>query len=48
VAQTLVALGVDLSGITTLSTLQSGIAHALRHTVARDRRVEPVRESSVR
>ncbi|WP_437964634.1 PAS domain-containing protein [Sorangium sp. So ce260] len=31
VAQTLVTLGVDLSGITTLSTLQSGIAHALRH-----------------
>ncbi|WP_129348567.1 PAS domain-containing protein [Sorangium cellulosum] len=31
VAQTLVVLGVDLSGITTLGTLQSGIAHALRH-----------------
>ncbi|WP_437605791.1 PAS domain-containing protein [Sorangium sp. So ce834] len=31
VAQTLVTLGVDLSGITTLSTLQSGIANALRH-----------------
>ncbi|CAN99080.1 anti-anti sigma factor protein [Sorangium cellulosum So ce56] len=30
VAQTLVNLGVDLSGITTLGTLQSGIAHALR------------------
>ncbi|XXY54579.1 PAS domain S-box protein [Sorangium sp. So ce269] len=28
-AQTLVDLGVDLSGITTRSTLQSGIAHAL-------------------
>ncbi|WP_437934804.1 PAS domain-containing protein [Sorangium sp. So ce341] len=32
VAQTLVTLGVDLSGITTLGTLQSGIAYALRHT----------------
>ncbi|AUX24678.1 anti-anti-sigma factor [Sorangium cellulosum] len=32
VAQTLVTLGVDLSGITTLSTLQSGIAHALLRT----------------
>ncbi|AUX38737.1 anti-anti-sigma factor [Sorangium cellulosum] len=32
VAQTLVTLGVDLSGITPLSTLQSGIAHALRYT----------------
>ncbi|WP_437669874.1 PAS domain-containing protein [Sorangium sp. So ce131] len=32
VAQTLVTLGVDLSGITPLSTLQSGIAHALRDT----------------
>ncbi|WP_438040816.1 PAS domain-containing protein [Sorangium sp. So ce128] len=32
VAQTLVTLGVDLSGITTLGTLQSGIAHALRHS----------------
>ncbi|WP_437660737.1 PAS domain-containing protein [Sorangium sp. So ce1182] len=31
VARTLVTLGVDLSGITTLSTLQSGIAHALRN-----------------
>ncbi|MGK3992076.1 PAS domain-containing protein [Sorangium sp. So ce1024] len=31
VAQTLVTLGVDLAGITTLSTLQSGIAYALRH-----------------
>ncbi|WP_437296673.1 PAS domain-containing protein [Sorangium sp. So ce426] len=31
VAQTLVTLGVDLSGITTLGTLQSGIAHALRN-----------------
>ncbi|WP_437762717.1 PAS domain-containing protein [Sorangium sp. So ce764] len=31
VAQTLVTLGADLSGITTLGTLQSGIAHALRH-----------------
>ncbi|GAB4430863.1 MAG: hypothetical protein OHK0015_16610 [Chloroflexi bacterium OHK40] len=29
VAQTLVGLGLDLSGITTLATLQSGIAHAL-------------------
>jgi rsbT co-antagonist protein RsbR len=31
VAQTIAALGVDLSGVTTLATLQSGIAHALRH-----------------
>ena len=30
VAQTLVGLGVDLSGILTLATLQSGIAYALR------------------
>ncbi len=30
VAQTLVGLGIDLSGIVTSSTLQSGIAHALR------------------
>lgn len=30
VAQTLVTLGADLSGIVTRSTLQSGIAHALR------------------
>jgi anti-anti-sigma regulatory factor len=29
VAQTLVGLGVDLSGIVTSSTLQSGIAHAI-------------------
>jgi rsbT co-antagonist protein RsbR len=29
VAQTLVGLGLDLGGITTLATLQSGIAHAL-------------------
>lgn len=32
VAQTLVGIGADLSGITTCSTLQSGIAYALRHT----------------
>ncbi|AKT41160.1 PAS domain-containing protein [Chondromyces crocatus] len=31
VAQTLVALQLDLTDLTTLSTLQSGIAHALRH-----------------
>ncbi len=30
-AQTLVHLGADLSGIITLSTLQAGIAHALHH-----------------
>jgi rsbT co-antagonist protein RsbR len=30
VAQTLVGLGLDLSGITTLASLQSGIAYALR------------------
>lgn len=30
VAQTLVGMGIDLSGITTRSTLQSGIAHALQ------------------
>jgi rsbT co-antagonist protein RsbR len=29
VAQTLVGLGLDLGDITTLATLQSGIAHAL-------------------
>ena len=32
VAQTLVSLGVDLSTLETRSTLQSAIAHALRHT----------------
>lgn len=32
VAQTLVGIGADLSGIITCSTLQSGIAYALRHT----------------
>ncbi|AUX48762.1 anti-anti-sigma factor [Sorangium cellulosum] len=32
VARSLVELGADLSGIITLGTLQSGIAHALRHT----------------
>jgi PAS domain S-box-containing protein len=31
IAQTLVSLGIDLSGIRTRSTLQSGIASALRH-----------------
>jgi rsbT co-antagonist protein RsbR len=30
VAQTIVGLGIDLRGIVTLSTLQSGIAHALK------------------
>ncbi|WP_437952297.1 STAS domain-containing protein [Sorangium sp. So ce296] len=34
-AQTLVELGVDLTGITTRSTLQSGIAHALARTGTR-------------
>ncbi|XXT15962.1 PAS domain-containing protein [Sorangium sp. So ce429] len=46
VAQTLVTLGVDLSGITTLSTLQSGIAHALRHAPGGSSRVrDPARGS---
>jgi anti-anti-sigma regulatory factor len=30
VAQTIVSLGVDLSGIVTLGTLESGIAHAMK------------------
>lgn len=35
VAQTLVGLGVDLRGIVTLSTLQSGITYAFNHNPAR-------------
>lgn len=35
VAQTLVGLGVDLRGIVTLSTLQSGITYAFNHTGSR-------------
>jgi anti-anti-sigma factor len=35
IAQTLVHLGVDLSGIETRGSLQSGIAEALRHTARR-------------
>ncbi|WP_437657034.1 PAS domain-containing protein [Sorangium sp. So ce1182] len=38
-AQTLVDLGVDLSGITTRSTLQGGIAHALAPRAARPGRL---------
>lgn len=30
VARTFVALGEDIAGVTTLATLQSGVAHALR------------------
>lgn len=37
VAQTVVGLGVDLSGISTRGTLQTGIAEALRHSSERAR-----------
>jgi anti-anti-sigma regulatory factor len=40
VARTLIALGLDLGGIPTLSTLQSGIAAALTATEGSDQRPE--------